>query len=176
MRRQPLNEYPQEDCPTLGEMTAEVSATLSVIALIVALVTLAWVFFLAFRLRRRGRRGAGVDASNPDLESAVESAFRRLDELSRRLDGVAGRLPVVEDQGKRAVQHVGVVRFNPFEDTGGNQSFALALLDSQGDGVVMSSLHSRQSTRIYLKPIVNGRSETALSDEETEALRKAGVA
>ena len=161
---------------TLGDMTAEVSATLSVIALIVALLTLAWVFFLAYRLRRRGRRSPGVEPTNPDLESAVESAFRRLDELSRRVDGVAGRLPVVEDQGMRAVQHVGVVRFNPFEDTGGNQSFALALLDSKGDGVVMSSLHSRQATRIYLKPIVSGRSETALSDEETEALRKAGVA
>jgi hypothetical protein len=156
-------------------MTPEVSAALSVIALVVALITLVWVFFLASRLRRRAGRGASVDPTNPDLESAVESAFRRLDELGRRVDGVAGRLPVVEDQGARAVQRVGVVRFNPFEDTGGNQSFALALLDSKGDGVVMSSLHTRQATRIYLKPILNGRSETALSDEETEALRKAGV-
>ena len=101
-------------------------------------------------------------------------AMKRLDELGRRVDSVAGRLPVVEEQGKRAVQHVGIVRFNPFEDTGGNQSFALALLDSQRDGFVVSSLHSRQNTRIYLKAITAGRSETALSDEESEALRKAG--
>src|SRR4029079_6062887 len=145
--------------------TAEASAALSVIALVVALVTLVWVFYLASRLRRRGRRGQRVEPTDPDLESAVESAFKRLHELGRRVDGFAGRLPVVEDQGKRAVQRVGVVRFNPLEDTGGNQSFALALLDSNGDGVVMSSLHSRQATRIYIKTIVNRRREHAPAEE-----------
>jgi hypothetical protein len=156
-------------------MPAEVSTTLSIAALVVAVLALLGVLLLAWRLRRRGRRRSGVDPTNPDLESAVDSAFRRLDDLGRRVDGLAGRLPVVEEQGKHAVQRVGVVRFNPFEDTGGNQSFALALLDSQQDGIVVSSLHSRQNTRIYLKAIVGGRSETALSDEEAEALRKAGV-
>ena len=156
-------------------MSAEVSATLSVAALVMALLALAGVVLLAWRMRRRARRKGALDPTNPDLESAVESAVRQLDELGRRVDGLQGRLPVVEDQGKRAVQRVGVVRFNPFEDTGGNQSFALALLDSKNDGIVVSSLHSRQNTRLYLKAIVGGRSETALSDEEAEALRKAGV-
>ena len=105
----------------------------------------------------------------------MERALWRLDEVTKRVDAVDGRLPVVEEQGRRAVQYVGVVRFNPFEDTGGNQSFALALLDSKRDGIVVSSLHSRQNTRVYLKAIVGGRSETALSDEESEALRKAGA-
>jgi hypothetical protein len=155
-------------------MSPEMSATLSVVALVVAVLALLAVIWLALwgRRRRGGRRS--VDASNPDLQAAVDSAIKRLDELGRRVDGVTGRLPVVEEQGKRAVQHVGIVRFNPFEDTGGNQSFALALLDSQRDGFVVSSLHSRQNTRIYLKAITAGRSETALSDEESEALRKAG--
>ena len=125
---------------------------------------------LAWRMRRRRSRGT-VDTS--DLGPAVERALWRLDEVTKRVDAVDGRLPVVEEQGRRAVQYVGVVRFNPFEDTGGNQSFALALLDSKRDGIVVSSLHSRQNTRVYLKAIVGGRSETALSDEEREALRKA---
>jgi uncharacterized protein DUF4446 len=155
-------------------MTPEMSATLSVAALIVAVLALLAVMWLALwsRRRRGGRRS--VDPTNTDLEAVVESAMKRLDELGRRVDGLGGRLPLVEEQGKRAVQHVGIVRFNPFEDTGGNQSFALALLDSQRDGFVVSSLHSRQNTRIYLKAITAGRSETALSDEESEALRKAG--
>jgi len=155
-------------------MTPEMSATLSVAALIVAVLALLAVMWLALwsRRRRGGRRS--VDPTNTDLEAVVESAMKRLDELGRRVDGLGGRLPLVEEQGKRAVQHIGIVRFNPFEDTGGNQSFALALLDSQRDGFVVSSLHSRQNTRIYLKAITAGRSETALSDEESEALRKAG--
>ncbi len=69
---------------------------------------------------------------------------------------------------------VGLVRFNPFEgDTGGNQSFALALLDGRGDGFVLSSLHARAVTRMYAKAITNGSSEAALSTEESEALRQA---
>ena len=68
---------------------------------------------------------------------------------------------------------MGLVRFNPFEDTGGNQSFALALLDAHGDGVVVSSLHARTLTRVYGKAVAGGKSEAALSDEESEALRQA---
>jgi hypothetical protein len=65
------------------------------------------------------------------------------------------------------------VRFNPFEDTGGNQSFALAMLDARGDGLIINSLHSRGSTRIYAKSVTRGAADAALSGEETEALRMA---
>ena len=61
----------------------------------------------------------------------------------------------------RAFQRVGLVRYNPFEETGGNQSFALALLDADGDGWVLSSLHARTGTRVYAKAIVGGRSDAA---------------
>ena len=67
----------------------------------------------------------------------------------------------------------GLVRFNPFEETGGNQSFALALLDADGDGWVLSSLHARSGTRVYAKAIVGGRSDTGLSEEETTAIKQA---
>jgi hypothetical protein len=93
--------------------------------------------------------------------------------VAAELDELAARAAVLEANGRRAFQKVGLVRFNPFEDTGGNQSFALALLDSQGDGFVVSSLHARTGTRIYAKVLTAGRSEAALSNEETEALRRA---
>jgi hypothetical protein len=67
------------------------------------------------------------------------------------------------------------VRFNPFEDTGGNQSFTLALLDANADGIVLSSLHSRTATRVYVKAILAGRSDAQLSAEEVAALRDAGL-
>jgi hypothetical protein len=65
------------------------------------------------------------------------------------------------------------VRYNPFEDTGGNQSFALAIVDAGGDGFVVSSLHARQGTRVYAKGVVKGSAETSLSDEEAAALQQA---
>ena len=72
--------------------------------------------------------------------------------------------------GRKAFQRIGLVRFNPFEDTGSNQSFALALLDADDDGVVISSLHARGGTRIYAKAVAAGRPEATLSEEEAQAL------
>jgi hypothetical protein len=89
------------------------------------------------------------------------------------LDEIAARSALLEATGKRAFQRVGLVRFNPFEDTGGNQSFALALLDGHGNGVVLSSLHARTGTRVYAKTLTGGRAEATLSSEETEALNRA---
>jgi len=81
------------------------------------------------------------------------------------------RSAVIESAGRRAIQRVGLVRFNPFEDTGGNQSFALALTDAAANGFIVSSLHSRTGTRLYAKAVISGRSDGALSAEEAEALR-----
>jgi len=153
-------------------MPTDYVSAIAIAALLVALFAVLLSLWLALRVRRASRgRPTAVSADNLD---DVRAELRRIDALAAALAEQAARLDVVEGQAKRSVQHVGIVRYNPFEDTGSNQSFALALLDSSADGIVLSSLHSRQSTRIYIKPITGGRSETALSDEETEALRRAG--
>ncbi|MDP8905014.1 MAG: DUF4446 family protein [Chloroflexota bacterium] len=157
-------------------MTQEAVQLVAVAGLAVSVLALLFVLLLAWRVRRLARRGAAAPTvSGADVGPTLERAVARLAEVGAGLDDVRNRLPGVEERAARAVQRVGVVRFNPFEDTGSNQSFALALLDSRGDGVVISSLHSRQQTRIYLKSIVGGKCETALSEEEAEALRQAGV-
>ena len=89
------------------------------------------------------------------------------------LDGLSARVAALEGASPLMIQRVGVVRFNPFPDTGGNQSFVVALMDARGDGVVLSSLHSRGGTRVYLKQLASGKAETALSEEELEAIRRA---
>ena len=111
----------------------------------------------------------GSDARS--LEAILEAHLTRVHEVVRDLDEVAARTSVLERDLKLTVSQIGLVRFNPFEDTGGNQSFALVLLDGHGDGVVVSSLHARNMTRVYAKAIAGGRAETALSAEEAEALR-----
>src|SRR5207248_2382032 len=73
----------------------------------------------------------------------------------------------------RSVQHVGLVRYNPFGEAGGDQSFALALLDKLGDGVVISSLHGRTATRFYAKAVKAGQPVLSLSEEEAMALKQA---
>jgi hypothetical protein len=154
-------------------MPVEVVSAIAIAALVIAVLALLLVLVMGWRGRRRRRRAIPGTDPGTDLAPALEKVIWRLDEMAKKVDGVSGRLPAVEDQARRAVQRVGVVRFNPFDDTGGNQSFALAMLDSKSDGIVISSLHSRQQTRIYLKQIIGGKCETALSDEEAEALKKA---
>jgi hypothetical protein len=129
----------------------------------------------ARRIGRLGDRIEGITRGERgrSLESILDAHLDKVYAVAAELDEVAARSAMLEATGKRAFQKVGLVRFNPFEDTGGNQSFALALLDAEGDGLVLSSLHARTGTRIYAKTLTAGRAEGALSNEESEALQRA---
>jgi len=133
------------------------------------------VVLLARRAARLDARLVGLTrgAEGRSLEAVLDAHLDKVYAVARELDELAARSAVLEATQRRAFQRIGLVRYNPFEDTGGNQSFAIALLDAAGDGFVMSSLHSRAQTRVYAKAIVAGASDTALSDEEAEALRLA---
>jgi hypothetical protein len=155
-------------------MPAELLGPIAVAALVVALLSLLLSLYLGIRLRRASRQRRLPSTSVDHFDREFSEELRRVDSLATTQAEQGARLQLVEDQARRSVQRMGLVRYSPFEDTGSNQSFALALLDSEANGVVVSSLHSRQTTRLYLKPIVGGRSETALSGEESEALRRAG--
>lgn len=157
-------------------MPESFAAPLALGALVIALAALV----VALGALRRGR--AVVPERPLPALTDLESLEAYLAEQETRVDTLTGaslaqdeRMISAEAVGRRAVQHVGVVRYNPFEDTGSNQSFALALLDADGNGVIVSSLHSRQQTRVYLKEITGGQSEAQLSGEETEAVRRAAL-
>ena len=133
------------------------------------------VIYLA---RQTGRLKGRLDgltrgADGRSLDAVLETHLDRVGAVARELDELSARSAVLEAANRRSIQRAGFVRFNPFEDTGGNQSFALALTDAQGNGYVISSLHSRTGTRVYAKAVIDGRAEGALSEEEGEALRQA---
>ena len=148
---------------------------IALIALIAAVIALAAAVALLHRsqtaLRRRLRRlltdgeGVGLDAIAADLE--------KVDRLGERVDALNALQRDLERTGQHAIQRVGVVRFNPFTDTGGDQSFAIALLDALGNGLVVSSLHGRADTRVFAKGVRGGRSKHQLSTEEEDAIRQA---
>jgi hypothetical protein len=152
------------------------AAPLALAALVVAVVALLLALSAAARARaRRTTRPLPALVDADALEAFLRDQQARLDRMADAVDTLDGRAGSLEGDARRAVQHVGMVRFNPFEDTGSNQSFALAVLDGDANGVILSSLHSRQQTRLYVKEIVAGRSEAPLSAEESEALKKAGI-
>jgi hypothetical protein len=126
--------------------------------IVIGLVGLLVAIWAVLRLRRVSRRLAALETASP---MAVPVDVDRVNRLANQLES--------------AIQRVGVVRYNPFEDTGSNQSFVLAMLDARGDGFVLSSLHSRQATRIFLKPVSAGKADSAVSEEEAEAIRIAAA-
>lgn len=76
-------------------------------------------------------------------------------------------------EGLEHIQRVGILRYNPYGDTGGDQSFSLALLSGKGNGIILTSLHTRSGTRVYAKEIIEGKSKLQLAKEEKEVLSQA---
>jgi hypothetical protein len=142
---------------------------------VAVLILLVAVFLLARRTARTEARVMGLTRGSDgrSLEAVLDAHLDKVFAVARELDELTTRMGDVEDAQRHAFQRVGLVRYNPFEETGGNQSFALALLDAAGDGWVLSSLHARSGTRVYAKAITAGRADGGLSEEESAALQQA---
>jgi hypothetical protein len=139
------------------------------VLLIVSFILLLRLSALAGHVRRSSRPVDGVS------QGEFEQLVRSLDRLEERVAGLAQRASELDDKLARAVQRVALVRFDAFADVGGGQSFALALLDRDQSGVVLSNLYGRSDSRMYAKEIAGGQSQHALTDEEQQAIRKAGA-
>jgi hypothetical protein len=155
-------------------LTLNAGMFLAVLALAVLGLAGALVW-LALRLRKAEARyrmlAEGVDGGN--LEALLTAHMTQVREATGRvaeLDELSRRL---ERASRNHLQRVGFLRFNPFRDAGGDQSFAVALTDQEGNGVAISSLHSRDVTRVYGKPLAGWTSPYPLTDEEEQAIGKA---
>lgn len=136
----------------------------------------AWVICLTVWLYRAtshyNRLTRGI--TKLGLKDVLESLVRNQDSLKKRTKDVENAIIKLDRDGLRHVQRVGVVRFNPFSDTGGAQSFTLALLDGHDTGIVMTSLYARTGNRWYIKEIVEGKGkDIELSKEEQAAIKHA---
>jgi hypothetical protein len=113
----------------------------------------------------------GADGQNlGELLSMYVEQMRLAGSKAEQLSRTSDRL---ESQVKGSIQRLELLRFNAYEGIGGEQSFALVLLDDEGDGVVISSLQGRGDNRLYAKPIKRWKSAYTLSAEEKEAITRA---
>jgi hypothetical protein len=96
-----------------------------------------------------------------------------LKELEKKVNELSKKLKNLREKDKLSLQKIAMVRFNPFSEIGGNQSFCVALLDENDDGLVITSLYSREGNRVYGKPVKKGKSSYPLSEEEKSAIKKA---
>ena len=132
-----------------------ISLTLSIIAIIWSILitlVLIWLYQI-FK-----------DLIKVSKEKDFINNTKEIKEIKNDLDGF-------KTLSKANIQKVGLVKFNPFNETGGDHSFSLALLDGHKNGIIITSLHTRERTRLYVKDVSSGKSKIELSSEEQKALQ-----
>jgi hypothetical protein len=135
-----------------------------------------WLAGMTFILRKMYLHYALLTkgADRKTLPAILESVLRETQGAKISLAALQKRCDTIEKESKFHIQKMGLLRFNPFKDTGGDQSFILSLVDANDTGVIISGLYSRSGTRWYAKKIVKGKgSEHELSEDEKKALKLA---
>lgn len=135
-----------------------------------ALINVFWVVRTEKRLKKffAGKKAKDLEENILTLENNISKLESAKKEIEKELTEINKKL-------KKSIRGLETIRFNPFPDQGSNQSFAVGMLNEDGDGVVFSSLYSRERMSIFAKPVKNSKSEYELTTEEKEVLKKAEV-
>ncbi len=137
---------------------------------VIVLIGIIWAIRTEKRLKRffSGKKGK-------DLEESILTLEENILKLKSAKENIEEELEEVNKKLKKSIRGLETIRYNPFPDQGSNQSFAVGMVNEDGDGVVFSSLYSRERMSIFAKPIKNGKSEYELTAEEKDVLKKASV-
>lgn len=111
--------------------------------------------------------------SGKNLENLIVERLEKLEKINEDLLNLIKETGYIQKMAQKSIQKFAMVRFNPFLNTGGDQSFCIAMMDSENNGCVLTSLYSRDGIRVYAKPVEFGKSSYQLSPEEEEAIGKA---
>lgn len=103
----------------------------------------------------------------------IDELLLQFKQIKKDFRKLSKDLKEIKRQNRFSVQKIGIVRFNPFKDLGGNQSFSAALLDAKNDGIVITSLYGNDGNRVFGKPVKRGKSQYSLTKEEKRAVEKA---
>lgn len=118
-------------------------------------------------------RRLSSDVQKDDLVSILEEVLKKEKLNEEELSKVKKHLERFEEDSLNHIQKIGYLRFNPFEEVGGDHSFAVAILDGKDNGLIITGLHTRERTRVYVKNIKGGKAKIGLSKEERKALNQA---
>jgi len=141
-----------------------------VFLLITAVIGVIW----ALKTEKRLKRFFGGKKAK-DLEENIFTLENDISKLKYAKEKTEKELVEINQKLKKSVRGLETIRFNPFPDQGSNQSFAVGMLNEDGDGVVLSSLYSRERMSMFAKPVKNGRSDYELTNEEKMVLEKAKI-
>lgn len=139
------------------------------VALIVALAALVQIS----KLKKRYNSVMGEGEETKSLEEKFKEFYETSSEIKEKYDKISEAVMDLSKNMDKCIQKVGIIRYNPFDEAGGNLCFAIALLDSENNGVILNGIHSRSGCYTYAKPVEMGVSEYVLSQEEMQALNMA---
>lgn len=143
---------------------------------ILALVVIIWIGLLTVLILQQSRflKLLFPKEGTRGIRKKFEEVIGATAEFEKKILEVKKRLDFLEEDGLRHVQRVKLIRYNPYEDTGGDQSFSVCFLDQEGSGFVITSLHTRSGTRVFAKPVSHGKStKYEFSKEEQEVVNLA---
>lgn len=135
-----------------------------------------WLGILTYFILRQGNflKDLFPKSGERDIRKKFEEVLKELREYKVDLDKIKDKLTEIEKLDLTHIQKVKLLRYNPYGDTGGDQSFTLAMLNDKGDGVVITSLHTRSVTRVFAKPVEAGKAlKYEFSGEERKAIEEA---
>jgi len=146
----------------------------AIAACAVAVLALLAVLLLWRKLASvRASQGVLLGGERRDLVDFAVSLQARIDDLHRAVDEIAAGLSRVDRRVDGAVTNTAVVRYDAYQDTGGQQSASFAFLDSTRTGTVVTAIQGRDYARIYVKELDRGKAAVALSPEEQQAVDRA---
>jgi hypothetical protein len=148
-------------------------STLTLVALVAIGLSVVAVLYAIANVGRAGGAVGGRVRLDETLRGILQGQAQQVQRLERAIRALHGTDKKQQTQIEGSVRNVALLRYDAFEDVGGRLSFSCALLDDQGNGVVLTSINGRQETRVYAKPVTLGTSSHNLSLEEEEAIRRA---
>ena len=143
------------------------------ILIIVLLIGFIALLVSNMKLKEKYKKFMKKLGNGKDIEEDLSNFMYKVDRVEKQNAEIMSFCKSLDEDFSKCIQKVGIVRYSAFKDTGSDLSFALALLDEKNNGVLLNGIYSREMSNIYGKPIINGKSEYTLSEEENEALYKA---
>ena len=156
---------------SMEQLMFGISIALSVVCIILGIIMIVVLCKLKKLRRRVDALTRGKDTES--MEDVILNFFERIESLEEGENITKSDLKDIKDNLKITYQKKGLVKYDAFREMSGDLSYSLALLDKENNGVLISSMYSREGCYTYAKDIVNGESKINLSEEEAEALKQA---
>lgn len=159
----------------IPELNNQILLIITASAVIISLLCLIMVFSLSSRMKKFKKAYVSLQTflSGNDMEKLLQSNLREVKKIVQHMLKHESRLDLIEDKLRNGIDRAEIIRFNSFDNMGADLSFAVALLNQEGTGVILTGIHSIEECRVYAKAVDKGETSAKLNAEEKQAIEKA---